>query len=403
MTALNPDDIPELMRSKSLKSGGVAWYWSPPTRDLKAGCPIKPEPLGKNFEKACRRAEQLNEALVEWREGNHDGALPARHGTFDWLCELYRSDRRYRRLAQSSKKQVEIALYRFGSYVLKNGTRLGSVQLENIDPPLVDAIYDKLQGKGIRRQAAMCIDSCRKAWDVALRKRPRDIPALNPFAGVDIDRTSEETIPATYSELTRFCDQAIKMGWPQMAFAARVCWDLLQRPIDVFDRLSVAHWRPPERPDHVLVLHNKNRPGEVREEWSPLRDIDPSTGDTVFFYPELEEYAGMLEIKGTLMLMRPRLRGNQKVAKVWDPFPTRFREKLARKIADAAELPAHVGMAAFRHGGLTEAGNAGLPDSYIQALSRHKQRATLDRYVHRTTEQKLAATKMRVAHRRGEG
>lgn len=104
MTALNADDIPELMRPKKLKSGTIAWYWSPPTRDLSAGCPLKPEPLGQSFEKACYRAEQLNGALIEWRQGQSDGAIPARHGTFDWLCALYRTDRRYRRLADGSKK-----------------------------------------------------------------------------------------------------------------------------------------------------------------------------------------------------------------------------------------------------------------------------------------------------------
>lgn len=286
--------------------------------------------------------------------------------------------------------------------MLKNGKRLGAIQLESIEPPLVDAFYDKLHSEGITRQAALCIDTCRKAWDVAQRRKPRDIPVANPFAGVDVDRTSKETTPASYEELLRFCDQAIEMGWPQMAFAARVCWDLLQRPIDVFDRLAVAHWRPVERPRHALILHNKNRRGEIRQEWSPLEDIDPETGETIVFYPELESYAAMLELKGTLMLTRPRLRGNQKVAKVWDAFPKRYREQLTRKIANAAGLPKHVGMAAFRHGGLTEAGDAGLPDTYIQALSRHKQRSTLDRYIHRTDVQKLAATKMRVAHRRGE-
>lgn len=36
----------------------------------------------------------------------------------------------------------------------------------------------------------------------------------------------------------------------------------------------------------------------------------------------------------------------------------------------------------------------------MQALSRHKQRATLDHYVHRTGVQKVAAARLRLAARK---
>ena len=102
------------------------------------------------------------------------------------------------------------------------------------------------------------------------------------------------------------------------------------------------------------------------------------------------------------MLMRPRKRGRQTDIKVWDPFPKRFREQLTARIAKAAGLPAGIGMRNFRHGGLTELGDAGLPDTWAQALSRHKQRTTLDTYIHRTTAQKQAGTLMRIEHRRSK-
>lgn len=57
-----------------------------------------------------------------------------------------------------------------------------------------------------------------------------------------------------------------------------------------------------------------------------------------------------------MIVTRPVLRGNQNPAKAWGPMPARFRQKLTREIAEAAKLGAHVTMAAFRHGGITEMG-----------------------------------------------
>jgi hypothetical protein len=51
---------------------------------------------------------------------------------------------------------------------------------------------------------------------------------------------------------------------------------------------------------------------------------------------------------------------------------------------------------------LTELGDAGLLDTMAQALSRHKQRTTLDRYIHRTGDQQKAASRLRLAHRERE-
>ncbi|MBI1234714.1 MAG: hypothetical protein GC208_09460 [Alphaproteobacteria bacterium] len=395
---MNADDIPPLMTPKKLANGKLAWYWSPPTRDRKAGCPLTPVALGTTFAEASTRATELNEALEEWRQGKAPGAIPANEGTFDWLCTIYKKDRRYRSLQPATRQGYDIALHRFASYVLKNGQRMGPQRLQSILPEVADAVYDKLVEQGLTRQAALCMDICRLAWSVGQRKKPLIVPALNPFENMDIDRSSVETRPATSDELDAFCAKAIEMGWPQMAFAARACWDLLQRPVDVFGRLSWAHWRPAERPDSVFVVHHKNR----SDDWAILEETDQESGETVLFYPELEDLAALLERKGTLMITRPRLRGRQKAAAVHDPMPKRFYEKLARQIADAAGLPKHVSMRAFRHGGLTEVGDAGLPDTYAQALSRHRQRSSLDRYIHRTNVQQLAATRLRVAHRRGE-
>jgi len=399
---MNAEDLPPFVTWKTLASGKVAYYWAPQTRDRNAGCPLPATPLGTDLAAAIQRGRELSQALFNWREGREPGAMPANHGSFDWLCGIYRANRAYTRLAAHTRKTYDKAMARFADYKLKNGRRLGSYPAGSITPQTVDRVYDRWYQDGLRRDAALAVDVCRRAWKIARRCQPDAVPDLNPFAGVDVDRTTTETTPATYAQLDAFCEQADAMGHPGMAFAAMACWELLQRPIDVFGRLAWSHWRPPERPGQALILHNKNRRGEWINEWTPLEDTDPDTGETEIFYPRLERYASQLACHGPLMLMRPRVRGRQKPGAIYDPYPRRYREKLFRKIADAAGLPAQIGMASFRHGGLTELGDAALPDTLAKALSRHKQRTTLDRYIHRTDHQKLAGTRLRLQHRKSK-
>jgi hypothetical protein len=62
-------------------------------------------------------------------------------------------------------------------------------------------------------------------------------------------------------------------------------------------------------------------------------------------------------------------------------------DKIARRIRKHAGLGDHVTLESFRHGGLTEMGDSGLSDTLAIAISRHRQRQTLGRYIHTTDKQ----------------
>lgn len=401
MIAANVGDKPRYVLCKQLAGGKLAWFWNPPSKFRKRECPLKAAPLGSDLVEAFAKAKTLNDALDQWRLG--EGSEPQiREGTLDWIFEVYRGDRKYRALSRASKAEYERGLARFGKFELKKSRGLlGKQSARAITPSVVDAIYDRLVASGLTRQAELAVTVCGIAWRIARRKKPDLIPELNPFEGVDRQkRERQETEPATYEELISFCEVAVDLGYPELAFAARACFDLLIRPTDVFTRLTWADWRPSERPDQVYGHSGKNR----NSQWVLLEAHDSETGELAIFYPELERYASQLELrgrKGALMVLRPKIRGRQTITDctVWAPYSKEMSAKKVREIRVAAGLPEHITMASFRHGGLTELGDGGLPDTYAQALSRHRQRSTLDHYIHRTNAQQLAATKLRLAHR----
>ena len=93
-----------------------------------------------------------------------------------------------------------------------------------------------------------------------------------------------------------------------------------------------------------------------------------------------------------VVLMRPKAK--DAMAK---PFMLREARKRVRLAAAAAGLPSDLTLAACRHGGLTELGDAELTEQGVMALSGHKDARSARLYVKRTEQQRLAAASKRRA------
>lgn len=388
---LNSDDLPRGMRAKTLASGQRAWYWQPTPKDIKAGFTPKSVALGPVFSTACKVAEGLNADLDNWRGGVE--RLPYEPGTFDWLVAEYEKTKAYRNLKPKTARDYSGHLGAIAKIKLKSPPGpLGKLELERINTRTADKIHEKLETRG-SRTAAYAIAVVRRAWSAVWRSWPEYVPETNPFMKMDIGHTSEETKPANWGQLDSFVSKAIAMGELGMAIAARAAWDLCMRPTEIYDQFLHTNWRPDSHPHQCWVGSAKNGNGA----WVYV--ADPETGTP--FYPELESLIGEMGMKATLIVARRR----QKGVRVYDDWVqvTLFNGgRQAKKIREAAKLPAHVTIEAFRHGGLTELGEGDLSDSYAQALSRHKRRATLDRYLHKTDTLSLAAARKRAAHRKGK-
>jgi hypothetical protein len=60
------------------------------------------------------------------------------------------------------------------------------------------------------------------------------------------------------------------MGLPSLATGALIGWEWLQREVDIFATLTVAHYRPKEYPNMLRVIDEKTS----TEGWIPLFDDD---------------------------------------------------------------------------------------------------------------------------------
>jgi hypothetical protein len=257
--------LPRYVRRKPLKSGW-AYFFDVPTWARKAGCPVKNEPLGSDYDAAVTRAEKVlllafDSWLTSGASDTETKAVVAAVNTLDWIFAEYRADRRFTKLDAKTKRIHEVGFRMVGNYVLKDGRRLGQVRVTLIDTGAVDDLYAKLltvqetapDGKIVERERRTSVNnamkSCRRAWNVARRRNPRKVPFDNPFAKMGLVSSDRETPTATYAELQAFRATAKERGLSSLAITALIAWEWLQREESHlvsarrFSRSS-THYRP---------------------------------------------------------------------------------------------------------------------------------------------------------------
>jgi hypothetical protein len=391
--------LPRYVRRKPLK-GGWGYFFDPPTWARKQACPVAAESLGTDYHAAVLRAETILLPQFDvWRDG--DDATANTGPSLDWVFSEYRADRRYVRLDVRTKRNHETGFRFVGGYVMKDGRRLGTMPVASITTAVVDALYDKLlvgkDGRERRTTINHAMKSCRRAWNVAARRNPGKVPAVNPFARMGLQSSDRETPTASYAELQAFRAKAVEMGLPSLATAALIGWEWLQREADIFGSFDVTHYRPKERPHAVHVVHWKTR----EENWVPLFDDNGAP-----LYPELMAELDVVKREriGGLMLRR-----DWGTRAPWPTWPTPEEIDLthmSRKVKDvirAAGLRDELTFTSFRHGGFTEAADADLSDAQMRAQGRHKSAKVLPRYAKRTMRQVAeGAHKRRATRTQGE-
>jgi hypothetical protein len=396
--------LPRYVLRKPLKNGW-GFFFNVPTWARKAGCPVKNEVLGTDYDAMVQRAETvLLPAFDSWRSGEASDtstSAVAAPGTLDWVFDEYRADQRFTNLDAKTRRIHEGGFRLVGGYMLKDGRRLGQMRLASITTAVTDAVYEKLlviteidaNGNVIERERRTRVNhamkTCRRAWNIAARRNPGKVPLGNPFAKMGLRSSDRETPTATYEELQIFRAKAIEMGLPSLATAVLIAWEWLQREVDIFATFDVTHYRPRERPNTVRVIHEKT--GE--ENWVPLFE---DTG--VPLYPELtaELDAIKRERIGGLMLRRDW--GDQRPWPTWptsDEIDLTHMSRKVKEVIRAAGLRNELTFTSFRHGGFTEAADADLSDAEIRAQGRHKSAKVLPKYAKRTMKQMVSGTKKR--------
>ncbi len=385
-----PANWPRYMLAKRLTDHRIAYYWSPHKRDYQAGCTMRREALGLDYAGAIERAGLLNRHLDSWRQGR-DAPKELDHrsdfGSLRWLVERYKRSRAWEKVSERSREGYERAFDIVLEHKTKTGAELGELPASAMSARAADKLYLALQ-KSTRverrlRQANICMIRMARAWDAVQRLYPKIIPQQNPFRGVEMDHGKGTTRPATRDEAYALHDALVAAGERHLAAVPLICFEWHQRPENVLaGHLTWGDYRATERPNTVRIVHHKT--GEFV--WLPLSDRDGA------LFPELTSYLDDLERLGVpIVLLQPK--GKQ--LKPARPFKLRDARARVRRAAKKAGLPMDLTLAACRHGGLTELGDADLTEQGVMALSGHRTPEAARLYVKRTETQRVTAARKR--------
>ena len=387
-----PANWPRYMLAKRLRDHRIAYYWSPNKRDLESGCTMRREALGTDYAAAIDRAALLNKHVDSWRQGR-DAPKDLDHapdfGSLRWLVERYKRSRAWEKVSVRSRADYERGFRLVVDFPTKAGGTLGGLPVASMTARAADKLYLGLQkSRRVERRlrtANLALTYMARAWDVVQRLYPQVVPNTNPFRGVEKDYGRGTTRPATRDEAYALHDALVAAGELHLAAVPLICFEWHQRPENVLaGHLSWTDYRSAECPDAVRIQHHKT--GELVP--LPLSDAEGP------LFPELAAYLDGLERLGVpVVLLKPK----GKKPKPARPFKMRDARARVRKAAENAKLPTDLTLAACRHGGLTELGNAELTEQGVMALSGHKTPQAARLYVKRTETQRVTAARRRRA------
>jgi hypothetical protein len=412
---------PPYTNVKKLADGTPAYYFNPPSWARLKGCTVTHEPLGTDKKAAYDRVSNvLFPHFNSWLTGGASDLI--RHnpavGTIEWLfMSHYVQHRDFTDLADSTQVGHKRRLRRFCDFLMTDGSRLGTWPLKEFEPEIVDRIYDVMlarkdpiitlgkNGKKKKKQPGKTdvnhtMKVCRTAWNVGHRSKSTLVPEKNPFV-TRLRWHHETTYKATWDQLVQFVCMADKLGHGDVGTAALAVWEFCQRPTHVFAHLLLDHWRPDEFCNHVYILHPKTD----EEMWLPLFDTAKKGRKARLLYPDLAprlevlcENARKAGRSEGLMFVKGNARSFKKTGWAGKGDSISAVNKVVREIVEAAGLPKQVTMAAFRHGGITELGDADLTDTQIRNITRQSARQ-LPTYIGPTQVQARTAQRKRIDRR----
>jgi hypothetical protein len=386
------------MVPKPLKSGVVAYYWDAPTWARRSGCPVASEALGTDYAVAKQRCDDvLNPQFDAWRtngeiDSTRDRPLP---NSFDWMVAIYKTHPKYKKKPAKTRKSYDSVLRLVSKHVLKDGRTFGSLSLNSITPGATDRIFERLKirsaGGERRRTAMLAMRVCQRAWNVAWRDKPNQVPNTNPFAKMDLEYKSKVTRPVSHAELLKFVEAADQLSESSIGTAAMISFYWLQREGDILVRLSWTHYRPVDAPHIVRIFHHKTR---------ELVDLPLFDEDGTALWPDLMARLDASDRRGTLIVTRDKLDRRRKMYLPWKE--DYFRHRVAT-IRAAAGIDLAVKFMGLRHGGNTEGADADLTDAQLRALSGHKTANMTVIYAHETMKQRRAGARKRLEARTKRG
>lgn len=225
---------------KKRKFNKSCFYWNGKKEMLKYGIPVNLA-LGKDYIVAiCKWKKLYTEYLKRKQEFNKYGFyiennedILNNENSLNHIKELYFNDRRFKRLAETTRKSYLLFCNRLTNDFLFEGQKksFGNLQITDINRAFVKSLYEKLLKKGAVRSASLMINALSQliitAQDYGLYTDE------NPCKKLVIEKNEPRNQIWKDDEVIKFCDKCDEKGYFGLKLAVLIAYYTAQRESDI--------------------------------------------------------------------------------------------------------------------------------------------------------------------------
>lgn len=321
-----------------LRRKGGAYYWEPSRKVRALG--FRAEPLGRDRGPAIDRALALNAQADEATRDTRSATPPA--GTVARLVIQFQASERYKALSAGTRRDYD-------RYLAWVDEALGKLPAAALTRKVVKTYQGRIEAAKTRSVAAAAMRAFATflsfVYDQGhLREHPGRQLGLAP--------AGERNTTWTDDQVRAFTEAALQEGYGSAALAVHMALWLGQRQGDV---LNMA-WSAYDPSRRVVTLTQRKSGSRLA-------------------VPVVEDLAALLD---SAPRASPVIVINERTGR---PHALGAFSKLFRAIANAAGLPNDLQFRDLRRTAATRLGEAGCSDDEIRAITAHRSRSVVARYV----------------------
>jgi integrase len=389
-------DFPGLQRSPPRTDGSIALHWVAPRKAIEAGYLPKTVRLHGYTDGSPELSARCHQLDAEQQAWLAEQEKPEKRFTYDGtvgsLVRLYETDEcsPYMRLKRHSTKNADYELRKLKRTVAER-------RVEKLDGRDFWRWYSRFRQPAYEGGPERITD----AYNIMTRARgvftfgvllrlPACAELRNILSLIRFPNPVSRKQAIKFQEVVAFIAKAHKLGYPEMALAQALEYDLTLRQGDVIGKWeykendrNTLEWvglRWEEIDKDLILFHKTNKKG---------RDVVAGLKAYELVYAELLRFPILPSIGPMIVDSR-----------TGRPFEYEEFRKRWRIIARAAGIRAEVQYRDSRAGGITEARNAGADKDDIRQLAGHAQVETTEIYIREHLEPSNRVAHARTAYRK---
>ncbi|WP_341914602.1 tyrosine-type recombinase/integrase [Ferrovibrio terrae] len=323
--------------SKPNRDGTMRHYWQPTKALRDAG--FHPVKLAGTLGEVIDQAEVWNAKVDDFYKGTTPAAA-VKPDTVNWLIQQFQQTPEFKKLGARTRQDH---IYYWGIIA----AWCGDMPYKHLTRKAVKFWLRGIQKKS-EAMAYHCYLSGSRLYKFAMGDFLLD---LNPFGKMEIAAPAEREVVWSWDEIEIFRAQAVKMGRRSIALA-----------------LTVAYWLSQREGDVITITWTK---------WTGLRfELTQRKTKTPIAVKAVDDLRHWLEETPRGDALQIVVSETTGAAYTADNF-----RKLVAEIRDAAGLRKELQFNDARRSGATTLGEAGCTEDEIRAITGHKDRKVLNRYV----------------------